>query len=177
MNRPTRAVWATASLFLLLACSSSTAQVSHDARLREALDASARRRTGEAPSQETSHVLDMELELVRRLKPESAARIAQAADEPMQQPTGESPVAVPIADFVEGAVPLTVCFDAANSYHPQRKPFDIEWDFGDGRGTASTAQTCHEYIEPGLYAASVTVTDDEGLRDSRTVVVFVRENR
>lgn len=176
MNRPTRAVWATASLFLLLACSSITAQVSRDARLRETLDAPMRR-TGEAPSQETSHVLDMELELVRRLKPGSAARIAQAADEPVQQPTGESPVAVPIADFVEGAVPLTVCFDAANSYHPQRKPFDIEWDFGDGRGTASTAQPCHEYIEPGLYAASVTVTDDDGLRDSRTVVVFVRENR
>ena len=89
----------------------------------------------------------------------------------------DSPVAVTTADFVEGAVPLTVCFDAAKSYHPHRKPFDIEWDFGDGRGTASTAQTCHEYIEPGLYAASVTVTDDEGLRDCRTLVVFVRENR
>ena len=39
MNRPTRAVWATALLFLLLACSSITAQVRRDARLREALDA------------------------------------------------------------------------------------------------------------------------------------------
>ena len=161
MNRPTRAVWAPASLFLL-ACSSITAQVRRDTRLREALDA---------------HRFDVELELVRRLEPESAARIAQAADEPVQQPTNESPVVVPMADFVEGALPLTVCFDAAKSYHPQRRPFHIEWDFGDGRGTASTGQTCHEYIEPGLYAASVTVTDDQGLRDSRTVVVFVRENR
>ena len=69
------------------------------------------------------------------------------------------------------------CSGAPLHGRPQRKPFEIEWDFGDGRGTASTAQTCHEYIEPGLYAASVTVADDEGLRDSRTVVVFVRENR
>jgi hypothetical protein len=38
------------------------------------------RRTGGAPSEERSRDLDMELELVRRLEPDAAARIAQAAD-------------------------------------------------------------------------------------------------
>jgi hypothetical protein len=167
MNRPTRAVWATASL-LLLACSSITAQVRRDARLREALDAhrvqqplsvvwpaalrllaehhyqlvgrdraavgapeesrwrpltargfatrklddhglvlesrenhsnmryraegvesppgtcrvtfTAVRRTGEVPSEEKSRDLDMELELVRRLEPDAAARIIQSVE-------------------------------------------------------------------------------------------------
>lgn len=167
MNCPTRAVWATASL-LLLACSSITAQVRRDARLREALDAhpfqqpllvvwpaalhllaehhyqlvgrdraavgapeesrwkpltargfatrklgghglvletrendshtryrvegaekppgmchvtfTAVRRTGEVPSEEKSRDLDLELELVRRLEPDAAARIVQSVE-------------------------------------------------------------------------------------------------
>jgi hypothetical protein len=39
MNHSTRAIWAATVLFLSLACSSVTAQVRRDARLREALDA------------------------------------------------------------------------------------------------------------------------------------------
>jgi hypothetical protein len=168
MNRSTRAIWAATALFLSLACSSVTAQVRRDARLREALDAhrfqqplsvvwpaalrlladhhyqlvghdraavgapeesrwrvltargfatrkvsdhglvletrenesrtrcrveaietspgacrvtfTAVRRTGEVPSEEKSRDLDLELELVRRLEPDSAARVLQAVD-------------------------------------------------------------------------------------------------
>jgi hypothetical protein len=39
MNHSTRAIWTATALFLSLACSSVTAQVRRDARLREALDA------------------------------------------------------------------------------------------------------------------------------------------
>jgi hypothetical protein len=168
MNHSTRAIWTATALFLSLACSSVTAQVRRDARLREALDAhrfqqplsvvwpaalrlladhhyqlvghdraavgapeesrwrvltargfatrkvsdhglvletresesrtrcrveavetspgacritfTAVRRTGEVPSEEKSRDLDLELELVRRLEPDAAARVVQAVN-------------------------------------------------------------------------------------------------
>ena len=76
-------------------------------------------------------------------------------------------MAVPAADVHDGPAPLRVCFDASESYHPDGRAVVFTWDFGDGRGTASEPSACHEYIEPGLYAAMLTVTDDRGLEDSR----------
>ncbi len=97
------------------------------------------------------------------------------ADDRLQQSKDRPPVALPAADVHEGTVPLRVCFDASKSYHPQGKAFVFRWDFGDGRGTASEPKFCHEYIQAGLYAATLTVTDDQGLEDSRVVIVSVRE--
>ncbi len=98
-----------------------------------------------------------------------------AADEPLQQPMNEPPVAVPTADIDGGTVPLRVCFDASQSYHPQAKALVFMWDFGDGRGMASEPKACHEYIQDGLYAATVTVTDAQGLKDSKAFIISVRE--
>jgi PKD repeat protein len=98
-----------------------------------------------------------------------------SADESGQRTDG--PVAVPAADVASGTVPLKVCFDGSESYHPRRKALVFRWDFGDGRGAASEARACHEYIQAGLYAATVTVTDDQGLTDSRAFIVSVREER
>jgi PKD repeat protein len=97
------------------------------------------------------------------------------ADDPLQQSRSSPPVAVPEADVHDGPAPLRVCFDASESYHPDGRAVVFTWDFGDGRGTASEPSACHEYIEPGLYAAMLTVTDDRGLEDSRVLVVSVRE--
>ncbi len=96
-----------------------------------------------------------------------------AADEPPPQPAG--PVAAPAADLEAGAAPLRVCFDASASHHPERRPLRFWWDFGDGRGATSEPRPCHEYVQPGLYAATLTVTDDRGLEDSRAFLVSVRE--
>jgi PKD repeat protein len=87
----------------------------------------------------------------------------------------QPPVAVVAETFVRGLVPLKVCFDASKSYDPEGKPLTYRWEFGDGRGTATTAKSCHEYVEAGLYAGTVTVTDDQGLKGSETVIVFVCE--
>jgi PKD repeat protein len=97
------------------------------------------------------------------------------ADDQSEQSRSRPPVAVPAADIHDGPAPLRVCFDASESYHPDGRAVAFTWDFGDGRGKASEPSACHEYIEPGLYAAMLTVTDDRGLEDSRVVVVSVRE--
>jgi cytochrome c len=93
-----------------------------------------------------------------------------AADEP-----GAGPVASPAADVEAGAAPLWVCFDASASHHPEGRPLAFWWDFGDGRGATAEPRPCHEYVQPGLYAATLTVTDDRGLEDSRAFLVSVRE--
>lgn len=98
-----------------------------------------------------------------------------AADDP-RQPSGEGPVAVPTADVDRGPVPLRVCFDASESHHLERRPLAIWWDFGDGHGATSELRPCHEYVQPGLYAATLTVTDDRGLEDSRALIVSVGES-
>jgi PKD repeat protein len=94
---------------------------------------------------------------------------------PMQPLMDEPPVAGPAADFEEGIAPLRVCFDASRSRYPRGKAFGIWWDFGDGRGTSPDPGPCHEYVDAGLYAATLTITDDRGLEGSTVVIVAVRE--
>jgi PKD repeat protein len=100
--------------------------------------------------------------------------LAATDDEPSRQP-GAGPVAAPAADVEAGAAPLRVCFDASRSHHPEERPLAFWWDFGDGRGATAEPRPCHEYVQPGLYAATLTVTDDRGLEDSRAFLVSVRE--
>ncbi len=96
------------------------------------------------------------------------------AAEPVIGSSNQAPVARVTDDFVGGVLPLEVCVDASKSYDPEGKPLTYRWDFGDGRGTAALPKACHVYVEEGLYAASVTVTDEHGLTDMKTVVVSVQ---
>ncbi len=83
------------------------------------------------------------------------------------------PVVVVTQDLVRGQVAINVCMDASLSYHTGGRRLSFKWDFGDGRGTATTASACHEDRDPGLYAASITVTDDRGVTESRSVIISV----
>ncbi len=87
------------------------------------------------------------------------------------------PIVVATQDLVRGRVAMNTCLDASSSFHTEGRPLSFKWDFGDGRGTATTASACHEYKDPGLYAASITVTDDRGVTESKTVIVSVRPMR
>jgi PKD repeat protein len=92
-----------------------------------------------------------------------------------EKSSNQPPVAVVAETFVRGSVPLKVCFDASKSSDPEGKPLTYKWEFGDGKGTATTAKACHEYAEAGLYAATLTVTDEQGQKGVETVIVFVRD--
>ncbi len=85
---------------------------------------------------------------------------------------GSKPVVV-TRDMVRGDLAGTICMDASSSFHTEGRPLTFAWDFGDGRGAATTARACHEYKDAGLYAASITVTDDRGVSASRVVIVSV----
>ncbi len=102
----------------------------------------------------------------------STAAIAQSHDEKADARGGKAVVIV-TQDFVRGRVAMNTCMDATLSFHTEGRPLSFTWDFGDGRGTARTASACHEYRDAGLYAASITVTDDRGLTESRAVIVSV----
>lgn len=72
---------------------------------------------------------------------------------------------------IRGEAPLTVRFqDGSTDFDGYISSW--AWDFGDGE--TSTAQNpTHLYERPGVYAALLTVTDDDGLVDSAAVSVIV----
>ena len=71
----------------------------------------------------------------------------------------------PVATFERspqaGDAPLSVFFDASESFDPEGEPLTYEWDFGDG-GTAAGETPTHTYATPGTYEARLTVADPRG---------------
>ncbi|MBD3237695.1 MAG: PKD domain-containing protein [Candidatus Eisenbacteria bacterium] len=67
----------------------------------------------------------------------------------------------PTADFVgdptSGFAPLTVQFTDQSS----GSPTSWSWDFGDG-GTSTGQSPAHEYVDPGTYSVTLTVTNANG---------------
>jgi glucose/arabinose dehydrogenase len=87
--------------------------------------------------------------------------------------TNSDPVAVASANPPSGASPpLTVNFSGTGSSDPDNDPLSYAWNFGDG-ATGSGATTSHTYTAPGLYTATLTVTDGQGGSDTATVSISV----
>lgn len=74
------------------------------------------------------------------------------ADEPIR------PTARAAAEPREGVAPLSVAFSSPTK-------LNCVWDFGDGTSSDRPDPT-HLYREPGLYTATLTVTDEAGLTTS-----------
>ncbi len=88
-----------------------------------------------------------------------------------------APVAAATADPLGGDAPLTVAFDASDSFDPDGAFSDLEfsWIFGDG-GTASGAQVSHTFVEAGDYRVTLTVSDGQA-SDSTSLTVSAAGNR
>jgi len=65
-----------------------------------------------------------------------------------------------------------VRFSGLNSIDPDGGIVDWRWEFGDG-ATGSGAQTVHAFGEIGTYIVNLTVTDDFGAKNNRSVAVTV----
>jgi len=80
----------------------------------------------------------------------------------------EKPAAVaPTASFTSLCDADSCAFDASGSSDPDATLTSYAWDFGDG--SSGTGQTVdHPYSAPGTYAATLTVTDAQGLTDTET---------
>jgi len=92
--------------------------------------------------------------------------------------TTPAPNQPPIANFTyspeKPVVNQLVTFDASSSYDPDGNITNYEWDFGDGNITKTMHEIIkHSYSEAGSYEVTLTVTDDEGAKNSTTKIITV----
>ncbi len=80
------------------------------------------------------------------------------------------PEASIIADGINGIAPLLVNFDGSGSHDADGEIISYDWDFGDG--TIDSGDTVsHTFSDPGVYTATLTVTDDQGATGSDTIQI------
>ena len=75
------------------------------------------------------------------------------------------------ASIVSGVLPLEVVFEGTNS-SSSGTITSYAWDFGDGNSASGPVVTNTYYLS-GLYTATLTVTDSNGLEDSSTIDLSV----
>lgn len=76
----------------------------------------------------------------------------------------------PVADFVSSVNSLTVSFDGSKSNDTDGTISKYDWNFGDGTtGTGKTVS--HVYSKAGPYNVILTVTDNAGATNSKTLQV------
>lgn len=81
------------------------------------------------------------------------------------------PVAQAGPDIV-GVVGQGLLFQAGASHDPDGSIVTYHWTFGDG-GSATTANAVHAYTAPGVYFATLTVTDNCGATSNDQLVATV----
>jgi len=81
----------------------------------------------------------------------------------------------PIAYFTYSTSGLTVEFNASLSYDPDGGDIVLyTWDFEDGNITNTTHEIIkHSYSEADIYEVTLTVTDNEGAKNSTTKIITV----
>lgn len=86
----------------------------------------------------------------------------------------------PVANFsftpTSGIAPELVSFSGLTSSDPDGSIVSYEWNFGDG-GTALGALPVHSYVSAGNYNVTLTVTDNQGARSSRSQVISILQNQ
>jgi PKD repeat protein len=82
-----------------------------------------------------------------------------------------APTAVAGSDVTEGDGPLEVAFTGSGSTDADDEVVSYEWDFGDG-GTSTAADPTHTYA-PGVWTATLTVTDSRGATSTDTIEIDV----
>jgi Tol biopolymer transport system component len=83
------------------------------------------------------------------------------------------PIAVISATPLSGKTPLRITFDGTNSTDINGHLVSYSWDFGDG-AKATGAALSHTYSSVGTYTAVLTVTDDQELKHSDSIIITVK---
>jgi PKD repeat protein len=83
------------------------------------------------------------------------------------------PTAVASADVTTGSAPVTVQFDATQSFDPEGAPLMYAWSFGDGSVPVLGATPVHTYQTQGIFTAELTVQDERGFIDLDTIDIVV----
>ena len=87
---------------------------------------------------------------------------------------------LPVAAFTYSpttpVVGKTVAFNAGASTPDGGTITRYTWDFGDGTGVGPTSMgATHTYTKAGSYTVTLTITDSEGLTDTETKILEVKE--
>jgi Tol biopolymer transport system component len=83
------------------------------------------------------------------------------------------PVAIADASPLEGEAPLTVIFDGAQSFDPDGVIVSFSWEFNDGSSLATGQTVSHKFQSEGVFKVVLTVTDNQGNKDSDKVFIHV----
>lgn len=77
----------------------------------------------------------------------------------------------PVAMFTVAVDHMNVAVNGSGSSDTGGTIVSYDWTFGDG-GVASGVTATHTYADPGFYTITLTVTDNDGLTNSTSQVVF-----
>ncbi|SHJ21398.1 PKD domain-containing protein [Pseudozobellia thermophila] len=91
----------------------------------------------------------------------------------VSEPENEPPTAVISTSATSGTTPLSVDFTGDQSIDNDGSIVSYYWDFGENNRTSTLANPTYEYISPGEFTVTLTVTDDDGATDSDTTIVKV----
>lgn len=88
------------------------------------------------------------------------------------------PIAAISADKTTGSSPLAVTFSSSGTNDPDGNPITYEWNFGDGTPNSTAANPSHTFTATGTrgFTVTLTVRDNQGLSDSKTLVISVNNN-
>ncbi|MFK7813543.1 MAG: PKD domain-containing protein [Maribacter sp.] len=85
------------------------------------------------------------------------------------EPENEAPVAVLTADKISGNIPLEVQFIGDKSTD-DKAITSYTWDFKDG-ATATNSNPTHTFTTAGVYQVELTVKDEEGLINKKSITI------
>jgi PKD repeat protein len=91
----------------------------------------------------------------------------------VQSTVNQAPTAVANATPDGTKAPLAVDFSSGGSVDHDGTIVSYKWDFGDGSPVSTEANPTHTYLTDGTFAATLTVTDNEGATDVKSVTVQV----
>ncbi len=86
-----------------------------------------------------------------------------------------APSAIMDSDTYMGVAPLTVTFDASESFDAEHDIARYRWDFG-GDGGAEGLRAAHTFTRPGQYTVRLETRDRSRLSDETTRVITVVES-
>ena len=84
----------------------------------------------------------------------------------------QAPQAAAAGTPTSGTVPLNVAFSSAGSSDPDGSIVGYSWNFGNGTTSTAASPSC-VYNTEGTFYAVLTVTDNDGLTNTATVVITV----
>jgi len=86
------------------------------------------------------------------------------------QNVNRKPTAVASAQPTSGPIPLAVQFTGSSSFDPDGDPITFTWHFGNG-DSSTLADPEYTYTMLGDFEAKLTVRDDQGAEDFRTIQI------